>query len=187
MTPQETVVIGKAFETALKRKLKEARAEVDAELWSAYDEEGYKKKELRLNGETMGELILAMNKPHFEITDKSAFDEFALDYGLGYEQQSIKPEMMHRAISLLSEVLSDDEIEQYIDREVIPYPSWDAPLVRVGDNAVLSDSGLLVPGVSYVPETPKNTMIRGCKPEDVFPVVGELGGIDGFLLGGGDE
>ena len=48
--------------------------------------------------------------------------------------------------------------------------------------ATFLDSGMAVPGLTFTGQTVKNTQVRGCKPEDVAPIIRQLGGIDALLL-----
>lgn len=188
MTPLEQLAVTMALKKFVTDAEKRIRSECDAELLEGYESKGYKKQELRLNGKTVGEFIVAMAKPGYVISDPEAFSEFGLSYGLAEERRSINPFMMERAIEILEEQLSPEEFEQFVKTETVPVDGWEAGLNMVGDVVTYMDSGLTVPGVSYVPEHPKNTMVKGCKPEDVLPVVQQLGGLDRVLaLGDGNE
>jgi hypothetical protein len=52
---------------------------------------------------------------------------------------------------------------------------------------LFADSGLEVPGVAFRPRSVKGTQVRGCKPQDVEPLLKSLpGGVGGLLMGGAE-
>lgn len=183
----EKLPIITALEKLVKTTKTDVRKECDDELYGQYAVDGIKKKELRLDGQKVGDFIVTMHKPEFVISDKEKFDEFALANGFGVIKKSIDPWMMDRAIEILESHISEEEIHEYIQEEVIYNNDWQKWLEWLDGEIVIEGTKHIVPGVMYKPEAPKSTMVKGCDPKDVFPIVKRIGGIDQLLLGDSNE
>lgn len=184
MNTREQLALLTAMDKVVKERIKQVRAEADESLMEAYEEDGFEKAALKLNGQKVGEHIVTFHKEGFEIVDEALFAEFALTYGMATVEKSIKPHMMAKAAEVVSEAV--DAPEDYIDEKVSFSPDWELAMERVGDVVTYMDSGLVVPGVEYRPKRVKGTMVRGCKPEDVMPAAAQLGGVERLLLGGAE-
>lgn len=170
-----------AMEKAVKGRMAELRAECDGDLIADYDERGVQKRALKVGGRKVGEIAVTYNRPGFAATDRAALGEFALEYGFAREQRSIRPEYMGRAIDLI-----EAESPEAVETEVVLDKDWTNYMTLTGSAVTYLDSGAVVPGVEFVPESVKGTRVTGCKPEDVVPLVREMGGIDQLLLGGAE-
>ncbi|MFQ9179682.1 MAG: hypothetical protein ACLR3C_06990 [Eggerthella lenta] len=94
--------------------------------------------------------------------------------------------MMDSCIKALESVFDAEVLERAVRKP------WSSRLMgevqsRVGDAVCYMDSGKIA-GVEYRPKLAKGTMVRGCKPDDVVPILRGLpGGVDALLLGGSDH
>lgn len=177
----------KSLETLVKERMKEKRAEVDEQAKAAYLSEGITKRAIKLDGEKIGDYIVVQNKPSFEIMNQSEFEDFALTYGFASEKHFINPEYIERIVELVQEHFDPEEAEKAIRTNVEIDSNWRDFMTKTGEAVTFLDSGEIVPGVAYIPESYKGTQLRGCDPKDVFPIVQRLGGIDQLLLGDGNE
>lgn len=94
----EQLAVLTALQKAVKTKLDEVRAEADADMLDAFDEDGVTKKALKLGGVKASDYIVVLASDDFMITDADAFNGFALTYGFASQKMSIKPECMEQAI-----------------------------------------------------------------------------------------
>lgn len=186
MQPLEQYAVVRAIEKIAKDRGAELREELDQQFLDEYRDRGIKKQEVRVDGNKVGEYIVNMTKPEYVISDKALFDEFALCNGLATVVRSIDPWMMDRVLDILTDTLTEDELQEFIREDVVYNVEWQKSLDTVDGEVVLYGSNHTVPGVTYKPETPKNTQIRGCNPADVLPIVKRLGGLDQMLLGEGN-
>lgn len=185
MNSREKLAILTAMKKSVETAIKDARAEVDARMWEDYEDEGIEKKALIVGKQKVGEIGISYTTPKFEVTDKNAFEEFALDYGLATASKTIKPEAMREAVGQLERALDEETFNAITEDSVTVSGDWDKAMERVGDTVCYMDSGMVVPGVAYVPKRPKNTTVRGCDPKDVLPIVAALpGGVEALLIGG---
>lgn len=178
MKTMEQLAILTALKKAVEDRLKEVRQVAKEELEDAYYDMGVEKIALKIDGQKVGDFTITYNSEGYEITDKEALNEFALDYGLGYFVSEIKPECMDQAIKVLN------EYDPFLVRtEIKLYDGWDKSVYFVDGECVFQDSGMVIPGLKYKPKEVKTAMVRGCKPEDVLPITRRLGGVDNLLLG----
>lgn len=185
MNVYEELAVLTAMEKAVKDRIKDVRSEANASIMDAYADMGVEKLALKVGDQKVGEFIVTFAKEGFEVTDRAAFEEFAVDYGMATQRRTIRPSMMESAIRALESIYATEVLEEVVQTEVVLNPNWDRALVNVGGVACYMDSRLPVPGVVVKPKSVKGTMVRECKPEAVFPVVATLpGGFNGYLLGG---
>lgn len=176
-----------AYEKLVKEKKDEIRAMCDAEFAELYEEYGTEKIGLTVGGVKVGDFILAFHPEGFVVTDREAWEEFALDYGLATIKRSIRPTMMGAAIKVLEGAMDADSVRDYVTEEVVVDGDWESRLAYVGGRVLFADSGLEVPGVAFRPRSVKGTQVRGCKPQDVEPLLKSLpGGVGGLLMGGAE-
>ena len=177
----EQLAVLTAIQKAVKAKLDEVRAEADADMLVAFEDDGVTKKALKLGGVKVGDYIVVLASDDFIITDADAFNDFALTYGFANQKMSIKPECMEQAIKII------EEMDPFLlTEEVKPDSNWKKLLNNSAGTATYLDSGVPVSGVMVTGGGVKCTQVRGCKPEDVVPRIRELGGIDQLLLGEAD-
>lgn len=177
MKPAEKVAVLTALQKMVKAELDVARREADDDLLAAFDEDGVTKRALKVGGFKVGDHIVVLNSGQWSISDREAFEEFALSYGFATVERTIRPEWMARAIDLVAE-----EDPAGIEEHVKLDPKWQDYVANVAGTATYLDSGMAVPGLTFTGQTVKNTQVRGCKPEDVAPIIRQLGGIDALLL-----
>lgn len=187
MKTTERLAVITALEKAIKPAKDAVRAEAYEELMYAYQTDGYEKQKLRVNGEDVGELILTKKPGRYVITDQEALNDFALGYGFGTIRHEIKPYMMEKAVEIIEGFVGGEFISEYVDTNVDLDPAWEATLTHVGDIVTFKDSGLMVPGVKYIPEYKAGMQVRGCDPLKVLPLVNSLDGVERILLEAGDE
>ena len=161
----------------VKARLDEVRREADADLLNAYDEDGVTKRALKLGGVKVGDHIVVLTSGTWEIEDSEALNDFALDYGFASVKRSIKPEYLAQVLDILTCELPD-AIEETVELD----PKWQDYVTNVAGQAMFMDSGLPVPGVSFVGQQVKHTQVRDCKPETVAPIIASKGGLDALLL-----
>ena len=185
LAPMEKLPILIALEKAVKDELKATRAECDETLLDFFESEGFEKRALRVAGEKVGEFSVTFNSEGFDIIDREAFEEFALDYGMATVRRTIRPDMMESAIRALEGVFEPDVLSEAIAEEVVVTPDWEKAMENVGGVAMYFDSGISVPGVVPRSKTIKGTRVTGCKPSDVIPRLNQIeGGAAALLLGG---
>lgn len=181
MKVNEKLAILTALKKMVETERKTARKEADAELISAYNESGVKQMALKVGGIEVGTFSITFNSGEWEITDKAAFDDFALAYGFATIERGIKPEYMHRAIELLAEDEPDG-----ITETVRVDPKWIDYITNDAGKPMFLDSGMEVPGVTYTGKTVKGTQVCKCEPETVAPILRQMGGVDALLLEDGE-
>lgn len=187
MNNREKLAVLTALEKLVKDRKAEVRAECDAEFADLCSEFGTDKITLTVNGSKVGSYTMTFRPEGFTVTDREAFEDFCLTYGLATVKRSIRPTMMHAAIKVIEGSIEPDHWRDFIEEEVVVVGDWEEKLVNVAGKVLYADSGLEVPGVVFRPRTMKNTQVKGCKPEDVEPLIKAMpGGINALLLGGGE-
>lgn len=188
MNNKDKLAVLTALEKAVSEEKKKVRAVCDEDLYAAHEDFGVEKYSLKVGETKVGEFILAFSKEGYEITDKQALDEFALDYGFAKVSKSIKPSMMSSVIKFLEQNLEPEILEQTLEEKTSLDKDYENFITVKGGTCFFLDTQEIVPGIKPKPKAPKNTMVRGCAPEVVIPLLRELpGGLDALLLGGGDE
>ena len=185
MTPAARLAVLTAFENAVKDQIKIARAEVDAGAWAMYEDMGVEKTAMKIDGEKVGEVIMTFAKEGWDVTDPAAFEDFALDYGFAKVRRTIRPDMADSVISALRDAgFTDEVLADVVIEETSVDADWERYVTNVGGVPTFLDSGHPIPGIALRPKRPKGTMVRGCKPADVIPMVNRLeGGMSALLLG----
>ena len=178
----EQLAVLTALQKLVKQRLDAVRAEADAALVGDYDADGVTKKALKLGSAKVGEYLVVLSPASWAVSDPELFEDFALAYGFASARKSIKPERMHQALAIL-----EREDESLLEVEVAVDPGWRKLITNTAGVPTLLDSGEVVPGIELVPESIKCTQVRGCKPEDVIPIMQQLGGVEHLLLGTGPE
>ena len=179
----EKLAILTALEKAVKDQIKIVRKDANDDLFEAHDSMGVEKISLTVNGQKVGNFIEMMTKDDYKITDHKLFDDFALCNGFASIKNTINPEHIYEATQIVKR-----EAPELISEEIVYDENWKKYAEPVGDSVILGPSGVVIPGVEFVPEHPNGkTMVRGCAPKDVLPIVAQIGGIDQLLLGAGDE
>lgn len=175
----EELAILTAFKKAVDDRIKEVRSVANEELRDAYDDMGYEKMALKIDGQKVGDFIISFTKEGYKITDESALNEFALDYGFANIYKTIKEDRFDEAVSFLASMAPE-----FIALKIKRTDDWDKGITYIDGECCYLDSGMIIPGIEYVPRKPKNTMVKGCNPKDVLPITQRLGGIDKLLLEG---
>ena len=182
MRVNEEMAVLTALQKIVKARLDEARAAADEALLAEYAEDGTTKKALKLGGIKVGDYIVVLNKGQWAVSDRAAFEDFALAYGFAEARQSIRPEYMAAVVGLVAR-----EMPEAILEEVRLDPKWESYVANVAGVATYLDSGMAVPGLEYTGQTVKGTQVRGCRPEDVAPILQSLGDVERMLLGEAPE
>lgn len=178
MRPSEELAVLTALQKLVKKRLDEVRAEADADLRAAFDDDGVTKRALKLGGMRVGDHIVVLTSSQWVVEDRAAFEDFALTYGFAEVVQGIKPECMSAVIGILA-----CEMPEAIAETVKVDPKWEDYVENVAGTPMFMDSGMAVPGIRFTGQKYKNTQVRGCNPELVAPILHQLGGIDTLLLG----
>lgn len=165
------------------RKGAGVRAEADRRLMDSYGSGGFDRAPLKVCGEKVGTITISMSKAQAAVTDKALFDNWCVSNGM--------------------------PIDWYLDEEKIPeealeelraaHPEWFfwAPRGKWGkfdrlkpgpnDTVIDPDTGEIVPGVRWHASQPIGTVVRGCKPDEVFDAMRrhglDMGAIGGLLEG----
>lgn len=185
LTPMDKLPVLVALEKAIKDEIRVVRRECDDTLLDTYEAEGYEKKALKFGGAKVGEFTITFNAEGFEITDREAFEEFALDYGMATVRRTIRPDMMESAIKALEDVFPPEVMDEAVQAEVVLHPDWEKGMTNIGGVVQYMDSGMNVPGVAPRPRTVKGTRVTGCRPQDVIPRLNQIeGGAQALLMGG---
>lgn len=177
MKPTEQLAVLTALKKAVDDRIKDIREVCNEELLDDYEEDGVLKKALKVGGVKVGDFVVTMSKEGYVITDKEALNEFALDYGFASFYSEIDPEHMDDAISFVSSKHPD-----WVKLKIRLSDGWERGITYIDGECCYMDSGMIIPGIEYVPPKVKGTMVRGCKPEDVIPITRRLGGVDQLLL-----
>lgn len=187
MNVNEQLAVITALEKWCKETKEEIRRQADRNLALMYEQNDVKKMALKVNGEEVGELIVTYHKEGFDVTDREAFEDFALTYGLAIVKRSIRPEMVGAAIKVIEGAIEPDHVRDFVTEEVVVVGDWENYMVNVGGKVLFCDSGMEVPGVAFRPRRPKGTQVRKCEPETVLPILQAMpGGLNVLLLGGGE-
>lgn len=188
MNPMEQLAVLTAMEKAVKDRIKCVRDDCNRSLLQNHDDMGVEKVAMKVCGSKVGDMTVTFNADGFAVVDREAFEEFAVDYGLATKRKRIRPEMMESAIKAIEGAFEPDVAAEVIEEYTALSPDWEKAMERGNGCVLYMDSGMPVPGVEYRPKRVKGTMVRGCKPDDVLPLLRSLpGGIDGLLLGEGGE
>ena len=180
MNSTEKLAVLTAMDKAVKAGAKEARAEADEGLMAIYEDMGVEKVELRVAGQPVGTLQVTYASEGYEVTDLAAFAEFGAANGMAAEKRAIRAEYMDAAIKIV-----EAHLPEAVEVTVEPVGRM---LDHVGGEVVAYGTSEVVPGVSYRPKRAKGTMVRGCEPEKVIPLLASLpGGVEPLLLGGGAD
>jgi hypothetical protein len=159
-TSNQRLVALTALQKAVKEEVDRLRAEVEDDMRSDYEDEGTTKKLVRLNGEKVGTVTLAMSKERYEIDDPAAFEEFALEYGLGSVVTVVNPARMHEVVELVRAYAHPEDLDELLSEEVVYDKDWQKGCEWRGGKVMYMDSPMEVPGVRHVPEEPKNLTVR---------------------------
>ena len=185
LTPIEKLPMLVALEKVVKDEIKAVRRECDGDLLDTYEDEGYERKALRVGNVKVGDFSVTFNSDGFDIVDREAFEDFALEYGMASERRRIRPDMEQSIIRYLENNLDPDVYAEALETEVVLDPDWEKGMEMVCGVVQYMDSGLNVPGVEFRPKTVKGTRVTGCRPADVLPLMQQMeGGVTGFLTGG---
>lgn len=183
MNSTEKLAVLTAMDKAVKAGAKQVRAEADEGLMSIYRDMGVEKVELRVADAPVGTLQVTFSKDGYEVTDMGAFAPFAIANGMAREKKAIRPEYMDAAIKIV-----EAHLPEAIETTVEPAKDLDKMLDHIGDAVVAYGTSEVVPGVSWRPKRANGTMVRGCEPEKVIPLLQSLpGGVEPLLLGGGAD
>lgn len=184
-TPYERLAVLTALKKVVLEELDKTRKECDGLLLESYAEDSVKKKALKVGGEEVGEFLVKFETAGFDITDREAFEEFALDYGMATVRRTIRPDMTDSVIRALENYHEDEVIEQAVKTEVIISKDWEKGMNNIGGVVQYMDSGMNVPGVAVRPRKVVGTMVTKCNPKDVMPRLNQLeGGVTALLTGG---
>lgn len=174
----EQLAVLTALQKLVKERLDEVRSTADHELLESYEDDGTTKRALKVGGIKVGDHMVVLTSGTWTVTDREAFEDFALAYGFATARKSVRPECMHRAVCLLEDI--DPSL---LTQEVAVDAKWEALVTNSAGTPTLLDSGEIVPGLTLAPQRVKCTQVRGCKPRDIIPIVQQLGGVDALLLG----
>ena len=181
MRLREQVAVLTAIQKFVKERLDDLREEADEEIFDLYEKEGSEKVALILDGHKVGEYGINFTKEGYQVTDSASLLSFLEDYGLTFTRKKINENKLDELVLFL-----EDEAPEYLVEMTEPTPNWDKCIEYVGKKCMYLDSGIEIPGISYVDRKIKNTVVRGCKPEEVLPIARQLGGVDQLLLGSGE-
>lgn len=177
---EERLAVLTALQKTVKERLDEARAEVAGRMLEAWREDGVAKKALRLGGVKVGDLVVSVAPGSWEVSDQGAFEAFALDYGLARVERGLRPEWRQAAFDVL-----ERELPEALEETVAVGGDWRRAMTAVDGAPCYLDSGMAVPGIRWEPERARCVQVRGCRPEDVAPVLRALGrGVDELLSDG---
>ena len=169
MKINEELAVLTALQNVVKERLDAVRDEADAAMVSDYIEDGVTKKALKVGGAKVGDYLVILTKGTWRVVDQKAFEDFALSYGFARVDKSIRPEYMGMAIEMMEDV--EGALEENVKVDV----KWPNFITHKDGKAFYMDSELEVPGLEWASQRVKNTQVRGCKPEDVMPIVQQLG------------
>lgn len=178
MRANEKVAVLTALKKMVGTELDKVRAEADEAMLEAYEDDGVTKKALKLGGVKVGDYIVVLNSGQWAVEDRAAFEDFALTYGFASMERTVKGGYMPRVIEIL-----EQELPEAVAETVKVDPKWQDYVENLAGTPMFLDSGEIVPGLKFTGQTVKGTQVRGCKPEDVAPILQQLGGVDALLLG----
>lgn len=140
---------------------KALEADIKSDLAKAFKLDGTKQREIRLGGRQVGTLYVAKTKPSIDVVDEAAYRKWLAKSGYVHEVRYINPDK-----------LPIDEIEKRWPDAVYSVPEVTHPdVVRAGERIIDANTGEVVDGMAYVPEGIKYVGQRGCKWEDVRPML----------------
>lgn len=176
-----------AMEKAIKEQIKQVRAEVDEELIHDFYTTGSDRRNLRINKKDVGTISVRKAKGKYVVEDQRAFDEFLILNGLGRMKYTFNSVYSNQLKHILDEA---GDYDYMFDSEVIPNDDFEKLLQIVDDETLtLHGTDFPIPGIVPAETTATGTMVRGCKPEDVLPILlnGPKRQIEALLTGGGEH
>ncbi len=176
MKINEELAVLTALQKVVGSRLDAVRAEADAGMRQSYDEDGVTKKALKVGGAKVGDYIVTLTKGTWRVANAKEFEDFALSYGFARIDKSIRPEYMAMAIELL------EDVEGALETKVTVDEKWPNFITNVDGHAFYMDSELEVPGLEWAPQRIKGLQVRGCNPDDVMPILRQLGVAPAALL-----
>lgn len=170
----EAVAAGTAAKKVVDELYSNLRDEFDAEMLEAYERNGTSSRVLRFNGVEVGTANVVRGKDVWRVSDRDAFEEFALLNGMADIRRSIAPGCESRAIEVLME-----HAPELVSEEALMLPGWEKSVENRGGVPYLG--GVPVPGLEYGGRSAMHVTVRGVKPETVVPLVRSAGGFDRLL------
>ena len=133
-------------ERAVRDMARRARAEADAMLMEANDALGSKSAELRLFGEKVGSLSVAVSNPMVYVADEEAYQDWLRE----------------------RYVLGDSRVQPFYEAPLVVKSAVPRADGEGGYVVYDAETGEPVDGLSYHPGGEvKGTRLSGCKPDDV--------------------
>lgn len=175
VSASEQVALWSAAKKLSEREYKAAKEEAQDELLDAYEASGFDRRDLLVDGQKVGQQSVVRSKGEWVVTDKGAFDAWALEQGLASVQVRIRPGASQIVIKTLEETLGEDEVRTLVDEEVQPDSDWPRYVTKSGDTAVFAETGEVVPGVEWEEGHVTGTRVTGCEPDDVLPIIRQMG------------
>ena len=180
MSVYEELAVLTALQKAVKARLDEVRAEADDGMG-----DGIEKRTLSVGGTKVGEIAETFAKEGWDVSDRDAFESFALDYGFAHVERRIAPDWMETCVKALESCFDADVLDDAIEERVVLDGDWEKRIEKVGDAPCYLDSGAVVPGLEWRPKRHKGTRVTGCDPAEVVPLLRSLpGGVERALIGG---
>lgn len=158
-----TLGIAKALEGHIKEARVTLETECKAELAEEYRKNGTKQREVQVDGVQVGTLYVAKDKAHTEVTDQDAYRRWLEANGYVDHVRAINPAK-----------LPLDEVAKLWPEAIYNEALVSEPeLARVAGHIVDAATGVVVDGVSWVPDGIKYVGLKGCAWDDVRPLLGD--------------
>ena len=143
----QELAVCSAAEKVVHARTRELRAEADAALSEAREMFGTKGMEVRVFGETVGQLSQSLSSPEIYVADEGAYQAW-----LGGRSAD-----------------GDARVRAFYEAPLVEKCAVPRRLDCGGYGVFDAETGELVPGLSYRPGgEPKGTRLSGCRPEDVM-------------------
>ena len=164
MEKEERYAIAAGIIDGFMGPMKQWESEMKDELAADYKANGTKQREIRLGGHQVGTLYVAKTKPSIEVTDERAYNAWLARNGYIEQVACINPDK-----------LPIDEVAKLWPDAIYHVQHVTHPdVVRAGRNIVDTATGEVVGGMGYVPEGVKYVGKRGCKWDDVRPMLEDM-------------
>ena len=175
------IALRDALDAQLGRNNGGTRTEADELMWDIYTTSGFDRTPLKVCGEKVGTMTISMSKAKPTITSDKLFTDWCISVGLPVQwyldEDKIPAEDMER--------LRDEHPEWFGCTADGKWARFERLKPGPGGCVLDPETGEVVPGVMWHESQPVGTVVRGCKPSEVFDAMRrhglDLGAIGGLL------
>lgn len=173
----QQLAVLKAVQEMVDAKYDELRKQVMDDML----EDDNERKSLYLDDEKVGTATICFEKNDWKVTDRDEFFNWLFENGQLNETHTVKEGCEEEVFQRLS------AYPWLFDLHEEPKEDFTRTFEKLGDSMIVSGTDVVVPGVVPCKPKAKYITVRGCKPQQVAPIVARIGGLDAMLLGDGSH